>query len=101
LRVATARELAISRNGCLNSALSADALEKCAPLSPAAASLLRHHVERGRLSGRGYHRIRRVARTVSDLRDQSECVDEGHVAVALALRVGVQPQFSGDKVVQA
>jgi hypothetical protein len=23
-----------------------------------------------------------------------------HVAVALALRVGVQPQFSGDKVVQ-
>ncbi|KGA06975.1 MAG: hypothetical protein GM46_9545 [actinobacterium acAcidi] len=24
-----------------------------------------------------------------------------HVAVALALRVGVQPQFSGDKVVQA
>jgi magnesium chelatase family protein len=100
LRVATARELAISRNGCLNSALTADALEKCAPLSPAAASLLRHHVERGRLSGRGYHRIRRVARTVSDLRDQSECVDEVHVAVALALRVGVQPQFSGDKVVQ-
>jgi magnesium chelatase family protein len=100
LRVATARELAISRNGCLNSALSADELEKCAPLSPAAASLLRHHVERGRLSGRGYHRIRRVARTVSDLRDQSECIDEVHVAVALALRVGVQPQFSGDRVVQ-
>jgi len=24
-----------------------------------------------------------------------------HVAVALALRVGLQPQFSGDKVVQA
>jgi magnesium chelatase family protein len=101
LRVATARELAISRNGCLNSALSADALERCAPLSPAAASLLRHHVERGRLSGRGYHRIRRVARTVSDLRDQSEFVEEVHVAVALALRVGVQPQFSGDKVVQS
>jgi hypothetical protein len=34
------------------------------------------------------------------LRDQSECVDEVHVAVALALRVGVQPQFSGDRVVQ-
>ena len=28
-------------------------------------------------------------------------VEEVHVAVALALRVGVQPQFSGDKVVQA
>jgi len=42
-----------------------------------------------------------VARTVSDLRDQSELVEEVHVAVALALRVGVQPQFSGDRVVQA
>jgi magnesium chelatase family protein len=101
LRVATARELAMNRNGCVNSALSADALDKFAPLSPAAASLLRHHVERGRLSGRGYHRIRRVARTVSDLRDQSECVEEVHVAVALALRVGVQPQFSGDRVAQS
>jgi magnesium chelatase family protein len=101
LRVATARDLAMSRNGCVNSALSADALDKFAPLTREAASLLRHHVERGRLSGRGYHRIRRVARTVSDLRDQSEYVEEVHVAVALALRVGVQPQFSGDRVVQS
>ena len=101
LRVATARDLALSRNGCVNSALSADALDKFAPLSPTAASLLRHHVERGRLSGRGYHRIRRVARTVSDLRDQSEYVEEVHVAVALALRVGVQPQFSGDRMAQS
>ena len=101
LRVATARDLAMSRNGCVNSALSADALDKFAPLTREAASLLRHHVERGRLSGRGYHRIRRVARTVSDLRDQSEYVEEVHVAVALALRVGVQPQFSGDRVAQS
>jgi magnesium chelatase family protein len=101
LRVAKARDLALERNGCVNSALTADALDKFAPLSLGAASLLRHHVERGRLSGRGYHRIRRVARTVSDLRDQSEYVEEVHVAVALALRVGVQPQFSGDRVAQS
>jgi magnesium chelatase family protein len=91
----------LERNGCVNSALSAEALDKFAPLSLGAASLLRHHVERGRLSGRGYHRIRRVARTVSDLRDQSEYVEEVHVAVALALRVGVQPQFSGDRLAQS
>jgi magnesium chelatase family protein len=101
LRVANARDLALNRNGCVNSALSADALDKFAPLTSGAASLLRHHVERGRLSGRGYHRIRRVARTVSDLRDQSEYVEEVHIAVALALRVGVQPQFSGDRVAQS
>ena len=70
-------------------------------LRPEARSRLRSQLERELLTGRGYHRIRRVARTVSDLRDQSECVDDVHVAVALALRVGVQPQFSGDKVVQA
>ncbi|MFM1839320.1 MAG: Magnesium chelatase, subunit ChlI C-terminal, partial [Actinomycetota bacterium] len=62
-----------------------------------ASQLLRHQVERGRLSGRGYHRIRRVGRTVADLRDQSEKVDEMHIAVALALRVGVQPHFSGEQ----
>jgi hypothetical protein len=28
-------------------------------------------------------------------------VEEVHVAVALALRVGVQPQFSGDRVTQS
>jgi magnesium chelatase family protein len=101
MRVANARDLALNRNGCVNSELTADALDKFAPLTSGAASLLRHHVERSRLSGRGYHRIRRVARTVSDLRDQSELVEEVHIAVALALRVGVQPQFSGDRVAQA
>jgi hypothetical protein len=28
-------------------------------------------------------------------------VEEVHVAVALALRVGVQPQFSGDRAAQS
>ena len=42
-----------------------------------------------RLSGRGYHRIRRVARTIADLEDDVELVDEHHVALALAMRVRV------------
>ena len=97
LRVQQARIRAIERNGCLNSALTAEALDEYAPLTNGASQLLRHQVERGRLSGRGYHRIRRVGRTVADLRDQSEKVDEMHIAVALALRVGVQPHFSGEQ----
>lgn len=97
LRVQQARMRAIERNGCLNSALTAEALDEYAPLTKGASQLLRHQVERGRLSGRGYHRIRRVGRTVADLRDQSEKVDEMHIAVALALRVGVQPHFSGEQ----
>jgi len=67
---------------------------------------LRHHLERGRLSGRGYHRIRRVARTIADLQSANnrnidnsvDRVDEAHVATALALRVGVHPQLNGDKL---
>ena len=37
------------------------------PLSAAARALLRAEIERDRLTGRGYHRVRRVARTIADL----------------------------------
>jgi magnesium chelatase family protein len=98
--------MAMLRSGCLNSSLSADVLDEFAPLTTSAAALLRYHLERGRLSGRGYHRIRRVARTIADLQtavDRSsdhsvDQVDEAHVATALALRVGVHPQLNGDKL---
>jgi magnesium chelatase family protein len=98
--------MAMLRSGCLNSDLSPDLLDEFAPLTSAAAALLRYHLERGRLSGRGYHRIRRVARTIADLQGADEHnhsylnshVDEAHVATALALRVGVHPQLSGDRL---
>ena len=105
-RVSRVREIAMLRSGCLNSDLSPDLLDEYAPLTTSAAALLRFHLERGRLSGRGYHRIRRVARTIADLQDASdhcsnnicEQIDEAHVATALALRVGVHPQLSGDRL---
>jgi magnesium chelatase family protein len=98
--------MAMLRSGCLNSSLSADMLDDFAPLTTSAAALLRYHLERGRLSGRGYHRIRRVARTIADLQSANnpssgnsvDQVDEAHVATALALRVGVHPQLSGDRL---
>ncbi len=50
-----------------------------------AIGLLRAAVERIGLTGRGWDRVRRVARTVSDL-EGCEAVRGDHVAEALALR---------------
>ena len=59
----------------------------CAPLTAPASALLRRELERGRLTGRGLHRVRRVARTLADLDDASgrspEQIDVEHVALAL------------------
>lgn len=86
-RVRTAREFAVERQGCLNSALASDRLDDVAALDPGSMALLRHELEHDRLSGRGYHRIRRVARTIADLRGRLEPgVDEQDVAMALRFR---------------
>jgi magnesium chelatase family protein len=72
----------------LNSEIPASHLDILAPLEPAARLMLRNELERERLTGRGYHRIRRVARTLADLDGDASCaVCEQHVALALQLRV--------------
>jgi magnesium chelatase family protein len=87
-RVLAARTTAVDRRGMLNSEIPASHLDILAPLQPAARLLLRTELERERLTGRGYHRIRRVARTLADLDgDSTDVVGEQHVAVALQLRV--------------
>lgn len=89
-RVAAARQIAIKRNGSLNAALDGPDLDTYAPLTPAASDLLMAEMERGRLTARGYHRIRRVARTLGDLSGESEQdVGEEHVATALSMRARV------------
>jgi len=86
-RVLAARARAAERGVEANGALPAGRLDEVAPLSPGAARLLRRQLELGALSGRGLHRVRRVARTLADLDGQGDEVDEGHVALALQLRV--------------
>jgi magnesium chelatase family protein len=89
-RVEAARDLAWARQGGLNSTLSAPQLEVVARLDQGAQAHLRHEMEHGRLSGRGYHRVRRVARTIADLRgDQSDHVTEDDVALALRFRASL------------
>jgi len=84
-RVAAARSLAIDRQGALNSRLAVASLDEVAALSSDATALLRAELEHGRLSGRGYHRVRRVARTIADLRGEASAVVAAE-DVALALR---------------
>ena len=88
-RVARVRALATSRNGVPNAHISVDELDSVAPLTTAARAGLRRELEVGRLSGRGLHRVRRVARTIADLQGEAEVVDEHHVAAALQLRSGL------------
>jgi magnesium chelatase family protein len=87
-RVERARDRAMERIGMLNGAIPPPQLDQCAPISADARSLLRVELERGRLTGRGYHRVRRVARTIADLADAEQpLVLAEHVALALSLRV--------------
>ena len=86
-RVAAARELAFFRSGCANSALSREQLDLVAPLSRSAEKRLRRELENGRLTGRGYHRVRRVARTVADLDGAPDVVSDEHLNLALMIRV--------------
>ncbi len=100
-RVAAARQVALDRSGRLNAALDGPGLDEHAPLTMAARATLRSEIERDRLTGRGYHRIRRVARTIADLAGTTsgsgvpEHVDVEHVEVALSLRTRLRAATQG------
>jgi magnesium chelatase family protein len=85
-RVMAARQRMRRRGLGLNGLLGVGLLDCAAPLERAARELLRVELEAGALSGRGLHRIRRVARTIADLEGDFDHVTLGHVAAALALR---------------
>ena len=87
LRVAAARRSAIDRIGMANAAIPPSHLDALAPLHPEARRKLREELEADMLTGRGYHRVRRVARTIADLLGGDELVTEEHVTLALQMRV--------------
>jgi magnesium chelatase family protein len=93
-RVRISRRRAFDRQGFLNARLSGDDLERFAPLNDSARALLRAELESGRLTGRGLHRVRRVARTLADRDGEVDVIGEDLIASALALRARVAPSRS-------
>ncbi len=90
-RVIEARCLAVERYArdgetvFCNAALTSSQIRKYCILTSDAEKLLSNAFEKMGLSGRGYDRILRVARTVADL-DKSELIGAKHIAEAIQLR---------------
>ncbi|HNO63069.1 MAG TPA: YifB family Mg chelatase-like AAA ATPase, partial [Thauera aminoaromatica] len=66
-RVAAARALQATRQGCPNARLPAGEVERHCRPDPGGEALLRQAMQRLDLSARAYHRVLRVARTLADL----------------------------------
>ena len=69
----------------MNSQLAGPIAAKQAPIDSAAQTLLTQAIDTYRLSGRSYHKIIKVAWTVSDL-NQTEAIGVQEVAEALSYR---------------
>ena len=78
--------MARDRGVASNSTLKDDALDQLAPLDPEAKNLLGRAIAEGRLTARGFQRIRRVALTLADLAEQTPPLNGMVVAQALFMR---------------
>jgi magnesium chelatase family protein len=92
-RVGLVRELAAQRGVRANSDLPSGELDRWAPMTSTATSMLEGLVRRGQMTARGAVRVRRVARTIDDLRSVAAgdvspaCVDRPMEAESVALAV--------------
>jgi magnesium chelatase family protein len=90
-RVASARELAATRGVRCNAELTPADLDLWAPLTQDATASLEDALRKGRLTGRGLHRIRRVARTIADLAGREGPIGAEDVGAAIGMRT--EPSF--------
>ena len=84
-RVARARELAWSRQGCTNAQLTGALIDTHCALDDAAGRFLQAAAARLGWSARSYHRVLRMARTAADLSDSS-AIQVSHLAEAIQYR---------------
>lgn len=84
-RVVRARAAQISRQGYVNARLDGADLEKHVPLSDELTNFLNMAAEKMGMSARGYNRIKRIARTIADLRG-AENVEMSDITEALSYR---------------
>ncbi len=85
VRVTAARERAMARQQKPNARLGSREIDEHCARDDKGETLIKQAIARLGLSARAYHRILRVARTISDL-DAAETVMSGHVAEALQYR---------------
>ncbi len=86
-RVIKARARSAERGLRCNADLPDGWLERVAPLSSGARSMLRQVLKNGQLTARGLRRVRTVARTIADLDDAGDEIGEEPIARALGMRV--------------
>ena len=84
-RVVAARNIQIQRQGMANAYLDGADLDKFAPLGDEQTTFLNTAAEKMGMSARGYNRIRRIARTIADLRG-AERIEISDLAEALSYR---------------
>jgi magnesium chelatase family protein len=75
----------LARQGCANSALVGKPLDEHCRLTPVASKFLESAAARLGWSGRGFHRVLRIGRSVADLA-ASESIDVPHLAEAIQYR---------------
>lgn len=68
-----------------NSEMNAKEIEQHCRLSPSAQEIIKQATKKLNLSGRGYHRLLKLSRTIADL-DQSQHIDKQHLMEALQYR---------------
>ena len=84
-RVVAARNRQIARQGHVNATLDGPELERVACLSDDLTEFLNTAAEKMGMSARGYNRIKRLARTIADLRG-SDDIEMTDLAEALSYR---------------
>ncbi len=84
-RVISARERQIKRQGVVNALLDGVALDNVVIMTPEMTTFLNTAAEKMGMSARGYNRIKRIARTIADLRG-FENVELSDLAEALSYR---------------
>jgi len=83
--VIAARDIQFKRQNCLNAHLESKQIQKYCDLDNKTENLLIRATNKLRLSGRGLHRILKVARTIADL-DNSLQIKTSHLSEAINFR---------------